>query len=56
MKKSFKSNDEYFAFLNKSKNKIDVINVIISSTKIILEYERINKNENKKKDIRYSNK
>lgn len=48
MKKSFKSNDEYFAFLNKSKNKIDVINVIISSTKIILEYERIKKNDKKR--------
>ena len=48
MKKSFKSNDEYFAFLNKSKNKIDVINVIISSTKIILEYERKKKNDKKR--------
>lgn len=50
MKKSFKTNEEYFSFFTKNKNKIDVFDVKVTPSKIVLFYERIDKDK-KQNDV-----
>ena len=41
MKRIFKSNNEYFTFYNKYKDKIKILKIKISKTSICVNYEKI---------------